>query len=98
MAGKTQANRALCAGCESSLSPIAIWKLPVVLSPMEILVNFEFPREWIKNKADLDSIYRADLLKSGKIIDTLFHSGEIPELVVHKCCKYAAQKAICFSK
>lgn len=55
---------------------------------MEILVNFEFLREWIKNKVDFDFIYRVDLLKSGKIIDILFYFGEISELVVYKCCKY----------
>lgn len=37
----------------------------------------------MKNKADLDSIYSADLLKCRKIIDTLFYSGQIWKLVVH---------------
>lgn len=32
---------------------------------------------WMKNKADLDPIYGADLLKSRKIIDILFHSDEL---------------------
>lgn len=36
----------------------------------------------MKNKADLGAIYWADLLKSQKIIDTLFHSGAIGKLVV----------------
>lgn len=38
----------------------------------------------MKNKADLDSSYWVDLLKSQKIIDILFHSGELWELVVPK--------------
>lgn len=51
-------------------------------TPLAILVNFKFPGEWLKNKAHLDSIYRMGLLKSRKVVDTLFHSGEILELVV----------------
>lgn len=39
---------------------------------MAVIVNFECSKEWIKNKADLDSIYRADLLKSGIIVDLCF--------------------------
>lgn len=35
----------------------------------------------MKNKADLDPIYWVDLLQSQKIIDSLFHSGEMWELV-----------------
>lgn len=38
----------------------------------------------MKNKADLDSIYWVGLLKSQKIIDILFHSGELWELVIPK--------------
>lgn len=37
----------------------------------------------MKNKADLDSIYRTDLLKSRKMVDTPFHSREILELLAH---------------
>lgn len=37
----------------------------------------------MKNKADLNSIYRVDLLKSRKMVDTLFYSGELLELVAH---------------
>lgn len=37
----------------------------------------------MKSKADLDSIYRADLLKHRKIVDTLCYSGQIRKLVVH---------------
>lgn len=37
----------------------------------------------MKNKADLDSIYRTDLLKSRKMVGTPFHSGEILELLAH---------------
>ena len=37
----------------------------------------------MKNKADLNSIYRMDLLKSRRMVDTLFSSGEVLELVAH---------------
>lgn len=37
----------------------------------------------MKNKADLDSIYRTDLQKSRKMVDTPFHSGDILELLAH---------------
>lgn len=53
----------------------------------------------MKNKADLDSIYRADLLTKRKIIDTLFHPGEIWELVLlNGVGSYPANKLTCINK
>lgn len=53
----------------------------------------------MKNKADLNSIYRMDLLKSRKMVDTLFYSGEILELVAHNSIvKYPTNKATCINK
>ena len=46
-------------------------------------VHFEFLREGMKNKADLDSIHRTGLRESRKMVDTPFHSGDILELLAH---------------
>lgn len=48
----------------------------------------------MKNKADLDSIYWVDLLKSQKISDLLLHSGELWELVVPKNIASTLQKRL----
>lgn len=81
MAAKTQDNRAFCSSSVSHLSSEAIRKPLVALSTSETPGDFVFPKKWMKNKTDLDSIYRTYLLKSGKIVDTQFHSGSTLELV-----------------